>query len=71
MPSSMPSSGPSLGRGFMPPVAGSKRLAARMNASCRRCVTISEVVCETSRCFITSSMMVVEVMGSSPPVGES
>ena len=61
----------SLGMGFMPLVAVSKRWVARAKASCRRWVTSSEVVWETSRCLMTSSMMVVEVMGSRPPVGES
>jgi hypothetical protein len=42
-----------------------------VNASCKRCVIRSDVVWDTSRCFTTSSMIVVEVIGSSPAVGES
>src|SRR5665213_630288 len=45
------------------PVSGLKRFLASANASCSRWVISSEVVCETSRCFTTSSMMVVDVIG--------
>ena len=55
----------------MQPCSGSKRLLHSRKASWMRWVTMIEGVWETSRSLTISSMMVVEVRGSRPPVGES
>src|SRR6516165_7305529 len=52
-------------------VAGSKWKFASANLSCRRCVASSAVTPYTSRKRKIRVMMVCEVMGSRPAVGES